>query len=196
MAKKIETPEDFVAGSITQFRNSVVDRGGVQFANRYVVDFITPYGTFSTYPSEINIPQRALATYSTGQPESLWGTKRKIPIQHEFDEITMAFVLYQDFTEKNFFDSWMDNIINRGSYNDNLTENANVYFDYVGKVYITTFASGSQATNLDDGITSRTLLDEAYPLNLLPIQMSSENTGYTTFVLTLAFRNSFNLLNG
>ena len=44
----IEIPNDFIAGSINQFRNSVVNRGGVQFSNRYVVDFITPFGSFTT----------------------------------------------------------------------------------------------------------------------------------------------------
>lgn len=196
----IDVPNDFISGSITEFRNSIVNRGGVQFANRYIVDFVTPFGSFTTYPSEINIPQRALTTYNTGLPESLWGTKRKIPLQNEFDEITMSFVLFEDFSEKNFFDSWMDKIINRKSYNQSsfgITENANPYFSYIGKVYISTYRSYGQATNLNNStITSKTLLDEAYPLNLLPIQLSSENTGYTTFVITIAYRHSYNLLIG
>ena len=190
-----QLPDDFISGSISEFRNSVVNRGGVQFANRYIVDFVTPFGSYTTYPSEINIPQRALMTYETGMPTSLWGTKRKIPLQHEFDEITMSFVLYEDFAEKNFFDAWMDNIVRRGNYSEWVIENANTYFDYVGKVYITTFSGSAQATEYQN-ITSKTLLDEAYPLNLLPIQMSSDNTGYTPFVMTLAYRNSYNLLNG
>lgn len=193
----IDVPNDFISGSITEFRNNVVNRGGVQFANRYVVDFVTPFGSFTTYPSEVNLPQRALATYNTGLPVSLWGSKRKIPLQHEFDEITMSFVLFEDFAEKNFFDSWMDNIVTRQNYNTRLTENANIYFDYVGKVYISTFTSSGQATSLkNSSVTSKTLLDEAYPLNLLPIQLSSENTGYTNFVITIAYRNSYNLLTG
>lgn len=193
----VEIPNDFIAGSINQFRNSVVSRGGVQFANRYVVDFVTPFGSYTTYPSEVNVPQRALVTYNTGLPVSLWGTKRKVPLQHEFDEITMSFVLFQDFAEKNFFDGWMDQIVTRGTASRPITENASPYFTYVGKVYITTFSSFGQAIDLNNAsITSKTLLDEAYPLNLLPISLSSENTGYTTFVLTLAFRHSYNLLNG
>lgn len=194
MANDIPVPNDFISGSISEFRNNVVSRGGVQFANRYIVDFITPFGSFTTYPSEVNVPQRALVTYETGQPRSLWGTKRKIPIQHEFDEITMSFVLYQDFAEKNFFDSWMDKIVNRGTYDNQEIESANVYLDYIGKVYISTFSSNSQLNN-QMTLTSKTLLDEAYPLNLLPISLASENTGYTTFVMTIAYRNSFNLMD-
>jgi hypothetical protein len=181
-----QTPNNFISNSIDSFRANVLSKGGVQLASKYMVDFFTPFGNFSTYPSEVNLPQRALATYDAGQPESLWGTKRKIPVQHEFDEITMSFIIYQDWAERRFLEGWMDNIINKGGYNDDYVEYSNVYFDYVGKIYISTLLANSHNT-----ITSTFLLDEAYPLSLLPVTLSSDNTGYSTFVATFAYRKYY-----
>lgn len=191
MAKDPEVPSDFNPRSISNFRNQIINRGGVQIANRYVVDFVTPFGTFTTYPSELNIPPRALRTYDAGQPSSLWGTVRKVPIQHEYDVITMSFVLYEDWAEKNFIDSWMDKIVNKQKSDDQYFEYSNTYFDYIGKIYINTLKSSSQTDN--PVFTSKTLLDEAYPLSMLPISIAADNTGYTTFVCSFAFRHYYNL---
>lgn len=186
MATEPELPRDFVSNSIDSFRANVVNRGGVQYASKYIVEFYTPFGNYVTYPSEVNIPQRALATYDAGQPDSLWGTKRKVPVQHEFDEVTMSFVIYQDNEDRKFLESWMDNIINKGSYNEDYIEYANVYFDYVGKIYISTLLAGSH-----DVTTATYLLDEAYPLSILPITLAAENNGYATFVATFAYRKYY-----
>jgi hypothetical protein len=188
----INAPTTFYPTSISSLRSSIVGRGGgVQLANRYDVEFITPFGNFLTYPTEVNIPQRALATYTTGQPSSMWGTKRKVPIQHEFDEITMSFIIYQDWAEKAFFEQWMDYIVNKDQYNDRYQEFSRVYLNYVGKIYISTIKKDAQGGS--NGYTSKTLLDEAYPLSILPVSLAAENTGYTTLVVTFAFRKSYNL---
>jgi hypothetical protein len=182
-------------------RASIVRRGGPQLANRYIVEFVTPNDlnssgeSFVTYPSEVNLPQRALATYTAGQPESLWGTKRKVPVMHEYDEVTMSFVIYEDFAERSFFEKWMDYIINKGNFNSFYQEAARPYSSYVGKIYIGTYAK--DADLMDGGqsgkFTSTTVLDEAYPLSLLPISLSAENTGYTTYVVNFAYRKYYNL---
>jgi len=180
------TPENFRSTSIDSFRADALRKGGVQLASKYIVDFYTPFGNFTTYPSEVNLPQRAFVTYDAGQPESLWGTKRKIPIQNEFDEITMSFIVFQDWAERTFFEGWMDNIINKESYGSDSVEYSKVYFDYVGKIYISTLLANSH-----DTVTSTFLLEEAYPLSLLPISLTSESTGYTTFVATFAYRKYY-----
>jgi len=192
----IEPPNSYNPTSITNLRQQIVSRGGVQYASRYVVDFVSPYGTFTTYPLELNMPQRALATFEVGQPTSLWGTKRSIPLQHEYDNITMSFIIYQDWAEKDFFDKWMNKIINSEKYSEERTdeyEYSYPYFSYTGKIYISTLSGNSQ---LDNPIfTSKILLDEAFPISLLPISLSAENSGYTTFVASFAFRKYYNLKN-
>jgi len=207
MAEEPETPDDFISSSISEFRNKILNRGGIQLASRYMVEFYTPYGNFVTYPTELNIPQRALKTFDVGQPLSLWGTSRKIPVQQEYDECTMSFVVYEDWQEKTFFDQWMNNIINVAEYDEDgepeRYEYANIYFDWIGKVYINTFSSAYQPSGQQSGgrsrgrsnpqFTSKILLDEAYPLSLLPISMTAEATGYTTFVLNMAYRKSYML---
>lgn len=185
-ADEPDVPLDFRPGTISNFRSSIMSKGGLQIASKYIVEFYTKFGNFVCYPAEVTMPQRALATFDVGQPESLWGTKRKIPVQHEFDEITMSFVVYQDWAERKFLEGWMDNIINKHEYNEEHYEYSNIYFDYVGKIYISTLSHQDQ-----NKITSTFLLDEAYPLSLLPISLSSENTGYVTFVATFAYRKYY-----
>ena len=191
-----KTPESFIPKSVSNLRSSIVNRTGIQYSSRYMVEFITPRNeSFLTYPSEINLPQRALSTYSAGQPQALWGTNRKVPVMHEFDEVTMSFVIYQDWAERNFFEKWMDYIINKGDYDEQYYEYARPYFSYVGQIYISTF---KQVSNLNRpekpiGFSSLTLLDEAYPLTLLPVSMSAESTGYTTYVVNFAYRKHYNL---
>ena len=191
MPENEQIPEDFLPNSISSMRSNIINRGGVQHGSRYIVEFITPFGSFVTYPSEVNIPQRALSTYSAGTPTSLNGTVRKVPIQNEYDEITMSFVIYQDWAEKNFFDKWMDFIVNKGNYPDQYQEVVRLYSQMVGKIYISTITAQSQVD--DPTFTSRTLLDEAYPLSILPVSLSADNTGYTTLVMTFAFRKTYNL---
>lgn len=193
MAEKPQIPEDFTSGSITNFRNNVLDRGGVQISSRYMVEFYTPYGNFVTYPNEVNIPQRAFVTFDAGQPLSMWGSKRHIPIQNEYDELTMSFVVYQDWAEKKFFESWMDNIVNTGKPGQQYYEYSNLYYKYIGKIYISTFGANTQPASGGKNFTSKVLVDEAYPLSLLPISMAADGTGYTTFVLNIAYRKYYNL---
>jgi hypothetical protein len=196
-----QVPDNFVPRSVSNLRASIVRRGGPQMASRYIVEFVSPNDlnstgeSFITYPSEVNLPQRALATYTAGQPESLWGTKRKVPVMHEYDEVTMSFVIYEDFAERNFFEKWMDYIINKGSYSSFYQEAARPYSSYVGKIYIGTLAKDADQTDSTQTgkFTSTTVLDEAYPLSLLPISLSADNTGYSTYVVNFAYRKYYNL---
>ena len=196
MAKKFpESPNDFIPKTISSLRSSVVARGGPQKSSRYMVEFVTPNGSYLTYPTEINLPQRALATYNTGSPQSIWGTKRKVPLMHEYDEVTMSFAIYQDWAERHFFESWMDFIINKDGYEDEYAEYSRPYFSYVGKIYISTFKNRSNLNEprLPIGFSSMTLLDEAYPLSLLPISFSAESTGYPTYVVNFAYRKYYDM---
>jgi hypothetical protein len=196
MADKFpKAPENFIPKTVSNLRSNIVRRDGIQFASRYIVEFVTPEDSFVTYPNEVNIPQRALTTYNAGQPQSLWGTNRKVPLMHEFDEVTMSFVIYQDWAERNFFEKWMDYIINKGNYEDQYYEYARPYFSYVGKIYISTLKTVSNLHRPEKPVrfSSMTLLDEAYPLSLLPISLTAESTGYPTYVVNFAFRKLYNL---
>jgi hypothetical protein len=198
MADEVEfpdIPQNFIPKTVSSLRSSIVSRGGVQHASRYLVEIVTPEDSFVTYPIEINLPQRALATYTAGQPQALWGTTRKVPLMHEFDEVTMSFVIYQDWAERNFFEKWMDFIINKGNYEDQYYEYARPYFSYVGKIYISTLKniSNLHRPTKPIGFSSMTLLDEAYPLSLMPISLSADNTGYATYVVNFAYRKYYNL---
>jgi len=188
-------PSDFIPKTVSSLRSSVVSRGGIQRGSRYIVEFVTPRDSFITYPMEVNLPQRALSTYTAGQPQSMWGTNRKVPVMHEYDECTMSFVIYQDWAERTFFEKWMDYIINKGDQDEVYQEFSRPYFNYVGKIYISTLKTVSNLNRPDKpiGFSSKTLLDEAYPLTLLPVSMSADNSGYSTYVINFAYRKYYNL---
>jgi len=213
--------------SITDFRQAVIKRGGVQQPNRYRVWLQNNQNsTLVCYPESITLPQRSFNT----APYSPWGPIMQIPIRREYGECSMSFIIYEDFAEKKFLESWMDSImppnptekpspvgVNRieraagtstggaaildfaeGQSPSNIGQvSANAYGDVsrgynssVGKITIATFWTASQVTSNggNSAYTSIHTLKEAYPLTITPISLSSEATGYTTFVVIFAFK--------
>jgi hypothetical protein len=205
---------DYRATSITQFRNAILARKGIQQPGKYVVQMIDGgFNTLSCYPESVTLPQRSFST----APYSPWGPILQLPVRREYGECAMSFIIYQDWAERRFLENWMDKIIPPKSTEDadpvgvsaleriggpaignifdvltgaNRTIKTTKYSDYTnsfntftGTINIYPLTVENQAKE-----TCIITLKNAFPLTITPTQMSSEASGYTTFVAIFAFK--------
>ena len=205
---------DAQASTITQFRNGVIARKGIQQPGKYYVSMSDgKLNTLTCYPESVTLPQRSFST----APYSPWGPILQLPVRREYGECAMSFIIYQDWAVSRFFENRMDaiippksteeadevgvNILERlggpsvGNIFDILTganrtikttkysDYTNGFNNFTGTIKIWPLAVESQSNQ-----TCTITLKNAFPLTITPTQMSSEATGYTTFVVIFAFK--------
>lgn len=202
------------AGKVSDFRQSVNSRGGIQQPNRYKVIMVdNRRSSILCYPESITLPQRSFNTV----PFSPWGPIVQIPTRREYGECAMSFIIYQDWAERKFLERWMDTIIpptasstpsevgvnigqrligpgdlfgglisTREVEAEDYSDYSNAYNNSYGTILIRTLGSNTQSFG---NYTASIRLNEAYPLTMTPTSLSSEATGYSTFVAIFAFKD-------
>lgn len=200
------------AKSVTQFRESVLSRGGVQQPNRYRVIMVDNTNrSIVCYPESVTLPQRSFNTV----PYTPWGPVMQIPVRREYGECAMSFIIYEDWAERRFMENWMNAIIpptassspsevgvgygerlygpalsgldnRREAVSEQYSDYTNSYNKSYGTILIGTQPSKTQSQG---DYTSVMRLNEAYPLTITPTSLSSEATGYATYVAIFAFKD-------
>lgn len=198
------------ANTISNFRAKVLENRGIQQVSKYMCTFADPLGdTLQCYPESVTLPQRSFVQV----PFSYWGPAEQIPIRREYGECAMTFIIYQDWLERKYFERWMDSVIptyaNQQSSSDtiswaqqifplanpfNFEVSASKYSDYsnpmskqLGSIVVYTLEAGGENT-ISDANAAFHMID-AYPVSITPTSLSSEATGYGTFVVIFAFRS-------
>jgi hypothetical protein len=101
-----------VSETITQFREDVLSRGGPQISGMYEVVLAQGNGTpIVCYPMNVVLPGRLFITYD----HDIWGTIRKVPYKRGYTQCSMSFIVYQDWAERTYIESWMNTIIRNDS---------------------------------------------------------------------------------
>lgn len=97
-----------VSNTIQQFREDVMARGGPQIASMYEVTLShIEQEPLVCYPLSVVIPGRQFVFYE----HDLWGTSRKVPYKRGYTQCHMSFVVYQDWAERTYVETWMNTII-------------------------------------------------------------------------------------
>jgi len=96
-----------ISKTVQEFRENALKRGGPQIASFYEVVFSSPAGTITCYPLNIIIPGRQYVYYE----HDLWGPSRKIPYKRGYTQCHMSFMIYQDWAERSYIETWMNTII-------------------------------------------------------------------------------------
>ena len=99
-----------VSNTVTQFRQDVLKKGGPQIASKYRVNFFRSTGSESIiecYPLSVVLPGRIFSLYE----HDIWGPVRKIPYKRGYTQCNVTFLIYQDWRERRFIESWMNNIV-------------------------------------------------------------------------------------
>lgn len=117
------------------------------------------------------LPGRAFAT-----TERKFGSSpvQKIPYQPVYVDVSMTFIVGGDMKERLLFDQWME-IINPSS-----TYNFNYRSDYVSDIGIIQY-------DLQNNITYRSVLIDAYPLEVNQLDLDWANDGYHRLNVVFAY---------
>jgi len=97
-------------------------------------------------------------------------------IDYMGESVVFQFLLDEDFTAKEYFESWMESMID---YN---TREISFYKDIVGEVRIVNFRNSEKEK------TMVTILEEAFPRSIQLIPLGYSNTGALRLNVSIAFR--------
>lgn len=119
----------------------------------------------------------------TEMPGRTFGTtERKIgsspierfPYQSIYNDVSMTFIVDGDMKQKLFFDQWMEYINPTSTYNYNYKQN------YASDISITQY-------DMQNKVTYRAVLIDAYPLVLNQLDLDWSNEGYHKLTVTFAY---------
>jgi hypothetical protein len=96
-----------ISKTVQEFRENALKRGGPQIASFYEVVLSSLAGTITCYPLNIIIPGRQYVYYE----HDLWGPSRKIPYKRGYTQCHMSFMVYQDWAERSYIETWMNTVI-------------------------------------------------------------------------------------
>jgi hypothetical protein len=158
--------------NINEF-NAEINKHGIVKATNFDVSI---FGPVADGDAQRRMQMRCLETPLPGrqaqtQETSYWGPNKKYATGVLYNDITLRFILSEDFKEMEYFEKWMDKIVGKhrkGNPGPNMYD-LGFYVDYVGTIEITTYN--------DVGKVKRTTtLIEAWPLNIgVGVQLSWQN---------------------
>ena len=161
--------------SIDTFRTIVAGRS-FQPPNRYLIS-IAALPLFMDasimYPESITLPEHIVNVTD----DTTFGAVRSVPVGKRVAEVMMSFILASNWQERIIFEKWI-----RRAAPDVITETALPYDSIVTNIDIQFFG----ANNLP---TRKLQLLEAYPLSLIPVNFSSDATGYVSFQVVFHVRD-------
>lgn len=100
---------DRISQTVQQFREDVLGRGGPQISAMYEVTLAhVLQEPIVCYPLNVIMPGRQFVYYD----HDLWGPNRKIPYKRGYTQCHMSFIVYQDWAERTYIETWMNSIIN------------------------------------------------------------------------------------
>lgn len=181
-----------ISQTITEFRGEVLARRGPQIAGMYEV--ILSQGVappITTYPLNVVLPGRMFTFYD----HDIWGPIRKVPYKRGYTQCHMSFIIYQDWEERNYIESWMNSVlVNFGSGSasptvQNVSEGFNDYINYEEVGRKGTINIKCISTQDKSKYNKEIVLQEAYPAAISQTSLASDGSGYATFTTTFQFNN-------
>lgn len=163
--------------NISDIRNSIeaiTAGGGLARPCRYAVVISDPSGSgitrnFTALINASELPGKGFATHT----RQTYGPARKIPYLTQYSDITMSIICTGNMAERTFFDAWQNKICNVNS------NYFTYYDDYVAPINIYQLN--------EQGISTYSVqLEEAYPVTVLPQQLSYDASNQT-MILQVVF---------
>ena len=168
--------------SIDEYRKYILSRNFTQNPSEYTMT-ISGAETITCYPDSFLLPGRNFVN----TPFSYQGPEITFPLRREYNELSVNFIVYQDWFERYYFEEWMSTII--PSRSDSIRP------DYMKSgLYTNTrdiqIMFHDRPLLSDDGFkfNSAFYFIDCYPLLITPMNCSSDNAGYTIFTVNFAIR--------
>jgi hypothetical protein len=148
----------------------------LQPPNKYMVQFFkTGLGLISVYPDSITLPTIEVQPMEY----SVWGNPVLIPVTTLTGEMTVSFILLDDWEIRTYFENWLK-MIQEPSFPGAVTRAPSAYENAYGSGTVTFYNNAKPKTYN---------IPECYPLNLTPIEFSASSSGYTIFTVVFYTRN-------
>jgi len=174
--------------SIDQYRNYIIEkRKFTQNPSDYRMEISGgPDGTFICYPDSFLLPGRNFIN----TPFSYAGAEFTFPLRKEYNELSVNFIVYQDWKERIYFEKWSDSILPSKDKSESpppaVYDSIPAYFsdkEFLRNIKIQ-FKERSST-----GLSKKSLTYNftfCYPLLITPTNFSSDNSGYTVFTVNFA----------
>jgi hypothetical protein len=173
---------------INEYREYVLKRKFTQNPSFYTMTIpgggIKNDNTLKCYPDSITVPGRTFISTDF----SYSGPEFSFPLRREYNQLSVNFIVYQDWKERQFFENWMDSIIKykKSSFDTGLVsdiipsnlQNAmrTIFIDFNKR------EKGGATQNL-----SMKFVD-SYPSTITPAIFSSDNSSYTVFTVLFSYK--------
>lgn len=183
--------------SIDTYRKYVLSRKFTQNPSHYVMT-ISPgvvydesrSEAFTCYPDSILLPGRNFIN----TPFAYFGPEFTVPLRREYNELSINFIIYQDWKERDFFEKWMNSILPFSDIkpgmqtSDSLPPNLVLNLRNIELLFKTRSGDGSE----DFKPAYKFKFIDCYPLLITPSSFSSDNSGYTLFTVNFAYKYYIN----
>lgn len=148
--------------------------------NRFTVSISSPAGGDSNL-TELFCEQAVLPGISVStQPVRTYGEAREVVYDRNFESITLTFLVDKQYAVKDFFESWMNKVIDPNS------RLVGFYDEYVRDMVIMT-------QDNKDNDTYYVILRELYPKTIAPIQLDHNSKDIVKLQVTFNYKYHINI---
>ena len=138
--------------------------------NRFEVEIVGAPEYFKFRCETAELPGKTFMTHD----QKIYGPTQKFPYQHQYNDINLTFIVSDDMGEKQWFNSWMNDVASLGTYDFNYKSK------YARDVYIYQYS-------LINKKTQSVRLDQAYPIAINQLDLDWSSDGHHKLMVTLAY---------
>lgn len=184
--------------TISGYKNYIESRKFVQNPSNYRLTIYpgeTSSGSSPTmilYPDSILLPGRNFIN----TPFAYYGPEFTMPLRREYNELSVNFIVYQDWIERGFIETWMDAVMPyKGS--SSAVQSSDIFPKDLKKrlrtIDLEFYSRDEVGASQGDGTIGANVLCafsfyDAYPLLITPTSFSADNSGYTIFTVNFTYR--------
>lgn len=184
--------------TISGYKNYIESRKFVQNPSNYRMT-ISPGETNSgsspsmiLYPDSVLLPGRNFIN----TPFAYYGPEFTLPLRREYNELSVNFIVYQDWIERGYIETWMDAVMPYSKVNSGVQSSDIFPKDLIKRLrtiqleFYSRDEMTSQYANNEVGanVLCSFQFFDAYPLLITPTSFSADNSGYTIFTVNFSYR--------
>lgn len=178
--------------SIEEYRNYVLGRKFTQNPSHYSLTIgsgKTRGGgqtvVYKCYPDSVLLAGRNFIN----TPFAYFGPEFTVPLRREYNELSVNFIVFQDWADRTYFEDWMDAVIPHHATDPGMQMSDIFPSDFLERlrnIELTYTQRSSQGGNFPNAINFKFF--DSYPLLITPTSFSSDNSGYTIFTVNFAYK--------
>jgi hypothetical protein len=183
--------------NLEYFKAEMLNKAGLSRPSRYnvTIELNEDKGTdkekqrINFQPESLTLPSRTFITVA----DDLFGPRRNVPVGSDYSgTVVMLFPISDDFSERSFFEKWMDSMVNPYSQTANYTkyDSSHAFTPKNAPISSTHGTIIIETLNMQGNPSSTYVLNEAYPKEMIPVNMGASMVNdYTKLQVVIDYRN-------